>query len=189
VQIDRRLISHFDWTLFLLTVTFFVIGVVTIYSANYDITADHAGTLPSRQFFWFGIGMSAMLVALAFDYHYTEKLAYPFYGAILLLLVLVLFVGHSGGGSQRWINLGFFRLQPSEPAKLASPAAFFADPGSTGSRHRHHSWAGVYQHGHYGWIAHALFSVSGGSRTRVSAARVAVFKALPASTNLDFSRS
>jgi rod shape determining protein RodA len=28
-------------------------------------------------------------------------------------------VGHSGGGSQRWINLGFFRLQPSEPAKVA----------------------------------------------------------------------
>ena len=38
---------------------------------------------------------------------------------MLLLLLLVLFVGHSGGGSQRWINLGFFRLQPSEPAKLA----------------------------------------------------------------------
>ena len=26
---------------------------------------------------------------------------------------------HSGGGSQRWIHLGFFRLQPSEPAKIA----------------------------------------------------------------------
>jgi len=37
----------------------------------------------------------------------------------LLLLFLVLFVGHSGGGSQRWIDLGFFRLQPSEPAKVA----------------------------------------------------------------------
>src|SRR5687767_14709456 len=38
---------------------------------------------------------------------------------MLLLLMLVVIVGHSGGGSQRWINLGFFRLQPSEPAKLA----------------------------------------------------------------------
>jgi rod shape determining protein RodA len=38
---------------------------------------------------------------------------------MLILLALVFLIGHSGGGSQRWINLGFFRLQPSEPAKLA----------------------------------------------------------------------
>jgi rod shape determining protein RodA len=38
---------------------------------------------------------------------------------MLVLLVLVMIFGHSGGGSQRWIHLGFFRLQPSEPAKIA----------------------------------------------------------------------
>jgi rod shape determining protein RodA len=119
VQIDRRLISHFDWTLPFLTLLFVIVGIVTIYSANYDIAEKHAGALPSRQFLWFGIGIAAMVAALAFDYHYIDKLAYPFYGTMLLLLILVLFVGHSGGGSQRWINLGFFRLQPSEPAKLA----------------------------------------------------------------------
>ncbi|MGH7824815.1 MAG: rod shape-determining protein RodA [Candidatus Binatia bacterium] len=119
MQIDRRLISHFDWTLFLLMSAFVIIGVVTIYSANYDIAEKHAGALPYRQLLWFAIGMGAMIAALAFDYHYIDKLAYPFYGAMLLLLILVMFFGHSGGGSQRWINLGFFRLQPSEPAKLA----------------------------------------------------------------------
>src|SRR5258705_2538093 len=60
-----------------------------------------------------------MFAAISFDYHYIDRLAYPFYGTMLLLLLLVLIVGHSGGGSQRWINLGIFRLQPSEPAKLA----------------------------------------------------------------------
>jgi rod shape determining protein RodA len=119
VQIDRRLVAHFDWTLFLLAVAFVSIGIATIYSANYNMTEDHAGGLPSRQLVWFGLGIIAMLTALAFDYRYIDRLAYPFYGAMLLLLILVLFIGHSGGGSQRWINLGFFRLQPSEPAKLA----------------------------------------------------------------------
>lgn len=119
MQIDRRLVAHFDWTLFFLAVAFVSIGIATIYSANYNIAEDHAGGLPSRQLVWFGLGIMAMLTALAFDYHYIDRLAYPFYGAMLLLLILVLFVGHSGGGSQRWINLGFFRLQPSEPAKLA----------------------------------------------------------------------
>jgi len=119
VQIDRRLISHFDWTLFLLVLTFVAIGITTIYSANYNLAAGHAGALPMRQFTWLGLGLIAMFVAISFDYHYIDRLAYPFYGLMLLLLVLVDIIGHSGGGSQRWINLGFFRLQPSEPAKLA----------------------------------------------------------------------
>jgi rod shape determining protein RodA len=119
VQIDRRLISHFDWTLFFLTLGFVLMGAVTIHSANYDIAAQHAGALPMRQMVWLGLGMVVMFAALALDYHYVDRLAYPFYGLMLLMLLLVLFIGHSGGGSQRWINLGFFRLQPSEPAKVA----------------------------------------------------------------------
>ena len=119
MQIDRRLVSHFDWTLFLVTLVLIFIGVATIYSANYNIIEEHAGGLATRQVIWLGFGLIAMFVAIGFDYHYIDRLAYPFYGIMLLLLMLVLFVGHSGGGSQRWINLGFFRLQPSEPAKLA----------------------------------------------------------------------
>ena len=119
MQIDRRLAAHFDWTLLLLALAVVSVGIVTIYSANYNIAEAHAGGLPSRQMLWLGLGIIAMLTAVVFDYHYVDRLAYPFYGAMLLLLLLVLFVGHSGGGSQRWINLGFFRLQPSEPAKLA----------------------------------------------------------------------
>ncbi len=119
VQIDRRLISHFDWTLFFLSLVFVAVGVTTIYSANFDMAAGHAGPLPVRQVTWLGLGLIAMITAISFDYHYIDRLAYPFYGAMLLLLTLVLVIGHSGGGSQRWINLGFFRLQPSEPAKLA----------------------------------------------------------------------
>lgn len=119
MQIDRRLISHFDWTLFLLTLACVVVGIATIYSANYDMAEQHAGPLPIRQLTWLALGMIAMFVAISFDYHYIDRLAYPFFFLMLLLLVLVMIVGHSGGGSQRWINLGLFRLQPSEPAKLA----------------------------------------------------------------------
>ena len=119
MQIDRRLISHFDWALFFLTLGFVLMGALTIHSANYDIAAQHAGALPARQLIWLGLSLIVMFGAFALDYHYVDRLAYPFYVAMLLMLVLVLFVGHSGGGSQRWINLGFFRLQPSEPAKVA----------------------------------------------------------------------
>jgi len=148
VQIDRRLISHFDWTLFLLVLAFVLIGVTTIYSANYVVIQRHAGALPGRQLMWLGLGLIALFAALAFDYHYIDRIAYPFYGAMFLLLVLVLFLGHTGGGSQRWINLGFFRLQPSEPAKIAIVllmAKYFrttSRPGATicGISGRHSRW-------------------------------------------------
>lgn len=45
--------------------------------------------------------------------------AYPAYAGILILLVLVELIGAIGGGSQRWLNLGFMQLQPSELMKPA----------------------------------------------------------------------
>ncbi|MEY4055628.1 MAG: rod shape-determining protein RodA [Pseudomonadota bacterium] len=50
--------------------------------------------------------------------------AYPAYGIILLLLILVELIGAVGGGSQRWINLGFMQLQPSELMKPVIVLAF-----------------------------------------------------------------
>lgn len=47
--------------------------------------------------------------------------AYWLYGLGLMLLVVVLVFGHEGKGAQRWLDLGFFRFQPSELMKLAVP--------------------------------------------------------------------
>ncbi|QKG71519.1 rod shape-determining protein RodA [Erythrobacter mangrovi] len=55
--------------------------------------------------------------------------AFPIYGVIILLLVLVEAIGFVGGGSQRWLNLGFMQLQPSElmkPAIVLVLARFYA---------------------------------------------------------------
>ena len=119
MQIDRRLVSHFDWTLFGLTLGLTMLGILTIYSASYNITEGQAGNIAPRQFYWLIIGMVVMLGTVIVDYHLIDRLAYPIYGVLLLLLFLVLFLGSTGGGSQRWLNLGPFTLQPSEPAKLA----------------------------------------------------------------------
>lgn len=50
--------------------------------------------------------------------------AYPGYIGLVLLLMLVDLIGAVGGGSQRWLNLGFMQLQPSELMKPAIVLAF-----------------------------------------------------------------
>ena len=53
-----------------------------------------------------------------FDYRVLLTWNYPLYILTVCLLLAALFLGGSIAGTQRWINLGFIRLQPSEPAKL-----------------------------------------------------------------------
>jgi rod shape determining protein RodA len=58
-----------------------------------------------------------------------KDLAYPTYGAVLVLLILVEALGAIGKGSQRWLDLGFIRLQPSElmkPAIVLALARFYS---------------------------------------------------------------
>src|SRR5712691_8925369 len=86
VLIDRRLASHFDWTLLGITVGLIILGILTIYSATYSVTEHRASGLASKQFYWFLIGVAAMVGASTFDYHRVDRIAYPFYGAVLLLL-------------------------------------------------------------------------------------------------------
>jgi rod shape determining protein RodA len=47
------------------------------------------------------------------------RIAYPLYAVVLVALIGVEIVGGISGGSQRWLDLGFIRLQPSEFMKLA----------------------------------------------------------------------
>ena len=119
VPIDRRLASHFDWTLLGISVGLILLGILTIYSATYSVSEHRASGLASKQFYWFLIGVVAMVAATTFDYHRVDHIAYPFYVVILTLLALVFIIGRSGGGSQSWLHQGVYTLQPSEFAKLA----------------------------------------------------------------------
>ncbi|MGH7823133.1 MAG: rod shape-determining protein RodA [Candidatus Binatia bacterium] len=117
---NRRLVHHIDWLLLLLVSLIVLMGVATVSSATYSPThGERLTPLAIRQFIWAGAGAVALLVFLLIDYRKFERHAYLFYVGVLTLLVLVPAIGYIGGGSRRWIHLGFFTLQPSEPAKLA----------------------------------------------------------------------
>lgn len=61
-----------------------------------------------------------MGLASFFDFENWQKLARPFYLLTIAALFILLLIGDPVRGSVRWIDLGAFRLQPSEIAKIAS---------------------------------------------------------------------
>ena len=73
----------------------------------------------SAQMQRFSIGLVAMFVIAMTPIWIWRNVSVPIYVIALLLLLLVKFLGSTGMGAQRWINLGFINLQPSEVAKIA----------------------------------------------------------------------
>ena len=91
------------------------IGCITLYSAAGGKMTPWALNQGIR----FGMGLGVMIVAALIRPEFYYKIATPFYLFTLFLLLVVDVAGHTGMGAQRWINLGFFKLQPSELMKLA----------------------------------------------------------------------
>ena len=78
-----------------------------------------------RQLLYAGIGTVALLTAARLRYQAWRRLWVPFLVLTVVLMVFVLnpSVGKQVGGAARWIQMGPFSLQPSEPAKFAVVAA------------------------------------------------------------------
>ena len=114
---DRRLFTNFDWTLLAVVLCITAVGVVNIYSASSSYR-DIGIPYYLKQLYWIVAGLTVSFTICSLDYHLLEDFAYWLYGAVLLLLVLVLLVGKTTMGATRWLDLGFFNIQPSEPMKI-----------------------------------------------------------------------
>jgi cell division protein FtsW len=100
------------------------IGIVMIYSASSAISMQIHQTLfhyMQRQAIFFGISLGVLFVAASFPHRFYQNFAYLILiGALgLLLAVLIPGLGIEAGGAHRWLDLGLFRFQPAEFAKLA----------------------------------------------------------------------
>jgi len=117
-RFDRRLIYYFDWVMLLLLLLVCVMALANLFSTTWS--GGPAGSpVFYKQFYILLGGFALALILISFDYRELETLGFLFYGIIIILLIYTGFFVHTTiAGTQRWINLGFFRLQPSEPAKL-----------------------------------------------------------------------
>ena len=117
---DRRLVENFDWGIVILILTICIAGLVVLYSAltaGQDPGVVHI--LFKKQIIWMGAGFIIMVIALVIDYRELDKLNLFIYALCVGLLISVMLFGQLGGGSRRWLVLGFIRVQPSELMKIA----------------------------------------------------------------------
>lgn len=109
----------------LLTVLFLVLfGLVMVYNASVVIAERDFGDkyrYIRDQATWMGLGIFLMIVVSFIEYHFWQKIALPLLLFTLFLLVSVFVpgIGIHALGASRWINFGFFTLQPAELAKLS----------------------------------------------------------------------
>ncbi|MFI5265902.1 MAG: rod shape-determining protein RodA [Chloroflexota bacterium] len=124
---------HFDYVLLVTALLLTTYGIVMVYSATLaDSPKDSPflSTFPGHQAVFAVIGLALLVVFTAVDAKLIRAAGYPIYVLNLLLLVAVAVIGARSHGAQRWIDVGFFRFQPSELAKLLiilTLAKFFAD--------------------------------------------------------------
>ena len=104
-----------NWPIVLLVAAAAAFGVLMLYS----IAGGRWDPWASRQVTRFGIGFAAMLVIALVDVRFWQRVAPLAYAGSFVLLIAVEFIGRTGMGAQRWIDLGFIQLQPSEMMKIA----------------------------------------------------------------------
>lgn len=108
-------IFDINWLMVLILITIACIGGAMLYS----VAGGSMDPWASRHLTRFAFACLIMLGIALVDIRYWMAAAYPAYGAALLALIAVEFVGVTGMGGQRWIDLGPLRLQPSELMKIA----------------------------------------------------------------------
>ncbi len=109
----------FNWETLVLALAISVLSVLLLYSLP---SAGGAG-VHLKQLVWLGLGLVVMGVVSWIDYQRLSRYAYVLYAVVLASLVAVLIFSPVINGAQRWLDIGGFRIQPSE---LAKPALMLA---------------------------------------------------------------
>ncbi len=104
-----------DWLFVLLVVMVASVGFTALYSAAGGSFSPWA----EKQMQRFSVFLLGMILIALIDIRWWYRCAWWFYVIGFILLVVVEIFGHIGMGAQRWINLGFMKVQPSELMKIA----------------------------------------------------------------------
>lgn len=114
VPTGPRKLLFLNWPLALLLITVACVGFLMLYS----VAGGSFSPWVEPQMKRFALGMAVMMIVAMVPIWFWRNMAGVGYLLSLALLLFVEFFGTVGMGAQRWIDLGFMRLQPSELTKI-----------------------------------------------------------------------
>lgn len=115
----REELKRYDYSFFGICTAIFIIGILNLYSATHSHGVGPEQGIYKTQIMWFCISWMVGIGVSFIQPKNFYRLAYPSYLLCVMLLIMVLFVGHSALGGQRWIGIGGFKFQPSELVKMS----------------------------------------------------------------------
>ncbi|MBP6512218.1 MAG: rod shape-determining protein RodA [Bacteroidia bacterium] len=123
---QNSIFENIDWVLVVFYVVLVLLGWVNIYAAVYneehknmfDLTQNYG-----RQMLWIGTSLVIGLAILVIDGKFYAAFSFPIYIVTMGILLVVLVIARDVQGARSWIEIGSFKLQPSEFAKFATNMA------------------------------------------------------------------
>ncbi|WP_343487978.1 rod shape-determining protein RodA [Allomuricauda sp. d1] len=122
----KNVLRRIDWLSIFFYVLLVIIGWINIYSTTFEGTSTSIfdfSTLYGKQLFFIGISFFVILFVLFIETSFFERFASIFYLISIVLLLGLFLFGKTIAGATSWYDLGFFNLQPSELAKVATALA------------------------------------------------------------------
>ena len=145
VPAGPRKLLYLNWPVALLLAAVAAIGFLMLYSVAGGSFTPWAEPQMKR----FAAGFVLMVIVAMVPIWFWRNVAAVAYGVSMLLLLGVEFFGDIGMGAQRWIDLGFVRLQPSELVKITLVMLLAA----------YYDWLPMKKVSHPLWVALPLFFI------------------------------
>ncbi len=129
MAIRKHTYRNLDWTLIICYLILVFFGWLNIFSVLHGDKTSILGIFDFTQKYgmhlvWIIISLTvAFLIIRVLPANFWQGIAWPAYGGVILLLLATLVLGVSSHGSQSWIQIGGFRLQPAEFSKITTALA------------------------------------------------------------------
>lgn len=116
---ERNFFSRIDFRFIIPILILNIIGLINLYSATHGPNSKDVETLFIQQIIWLVAGWTIFFSMTFIDYIWINRFIWVVYILNIMALVYTDLHGKVVLGGQRWIDLHFFRYQPSETMKLA----------------------------------------------------------------------